>query len=384
MTYRSICQYIDSARKYHRTVQFVFLAALVSLFSLFPVAAANAATEQSVSAKAAPTAPRDTPGVTAPIPGKAQSQTFAVAAAWTAGLTASSTNLWPTQYSTLTATTNQDVGPTPYYLSIYDATAGSYIKICGTGTTCSVSVTHPTATTHSYRAYVSSYPLVNPPANQQAVSGTVSVTWRGVSVSLAASPTTLGVNGTSTLTATASADVGPSPFYIQIYNATTGTRLKACGFGTVCSVGTSKAFATTNRFVAYVSNLTTAYPPTGRQATSNPSYVTWTNSNYRVSLSSVSTGLLQRKLTAYANQNVGPTPYYIQIFNLNTGARIAICGTGTTCSATVSTGFSKVNYIAFISSSSTAVPPLNTQANSNVLSIGTPIIIGPAANQLEQ
>jgi len=380
-----ICQYIDHARRLQKTVGMVFAAVLVSVFAILPASVAHAASDQADSAtKAAPVAPKDSPnGVTAPVASKesqkeGQAQrSLTPALAYTASLSASSTNLWPKQYSTLTATTNQDVGPTPYYLSIYDATANSYIKICGSGTTCSMSVTQPTATTHVYRAYVSYYPTVNPPAGQQAVSGSVTVVWHGVSVRLAASPTTTSVNGTSTLTATASQDVGPSPFWIQIYDATTGVRLKYCGFGTVCSVPTSQAVATTHRFIAFVSDLSASYYPTGIQATSNSSYVTWTNSNYRVSLGITSPSFNTRTLTAYSNTNVGPTPYYIEIFNLRTGARIAICGSGTTCSTTVSLGFGRTDFAAFISSNSTTLPPLNTQASSNIATANYPIIISP-------
>lgn len=375
MAYRNICQFVDRVRRYQKTAQFLFVAAFVSVFSLLPMTTASAATPEQVQGglKSAPVAPKDSDnGVNAPVPSKAQAKAHDVTSqAWSVNLTASPTNLWPKQYSTLTATTNADVGPTPYYTSIYDVTTGTYIKICGSGTVCSISVTHPKATTHSYRAYISSYPTTNPPLNQQAISGLVSVTWRGVSVSLKASPTTVGVNGTSTLTATASADIGPSPFYIQVFNATTGTHLKSCAFGTVCTVSTSKAFATTQRFVAYVSDFNMAYPPTGIQATSNASFVTWTYSSYRVSLTSTSAGLLQRTLTATSNINVGPTPYYIEIFNIRTGARIAICGSGTTCSTVVPVGFvSRTDYVAFVSSSSTALPPLNTQASSNIVSLG--------------
>lgn len=41
-------------------------------------------------------------------------------------------------------------------------------------------------------------------------------------------------------------------------------------------------------------------------------------------------------LTATTNTNVGPTPYYITIYSETTGAEVAVCGFGTTCTATVS------------------------------------------------
>jgi len=387
MTLQIIGKSIDRVRVCTHRARFLFAAVLVSAFALLPLTSVSAAAQNAsaIQQKAAPTAPRDSAnGVTAPVPSKQAVSDKALApAAWSVGLTASPTSLWPKQYSTITATASADVGPTPYYISIYDVTAGSYIKICGAGTVCSQSVTQQTATTHSYRAYISSYPTTNPPANQQAVSGTVSVTWRSISVSLKAVPTTTFVGFSSTLTATTSADVGPTPFYTQIYDATTGTRLTVCGVGTTCAVNTSQLFATTHRFVAYVSDLTAAFPPTGIQATSNSSFVTWNNNGYRVSLTSVSSGGLQRTLTATSNTNVGPTPYYIEIFNARTGSRLAICGTGTTCSTTVSI-LTRGDYVAFISANSTSLPPLSTQASSNVLSLGGLIIIpsaGGAAGQ---
>ena len=41
--------------------------------------------------------------------------------------------------SILTATVNRDVGPTPYFIRIYEG--NSVIRSCGSGTSCSVNVT---------------------------------------------------------------------------------------------------------------------------------------------------------------------------------------------------------------------------------------------------
>src|SRR5882672_6786088 len=153
---------------------------------------------------------------------------LSAAVAWSVGLSASSTSLWPTQYTTLTATSNQNVGPTAYYISIYDQTANSFLKICGTGTSCAVSVTQAYATTHNFKAYISYYPTANPPGGIQATSANVAVTWRSLSVSLAANPTTQWINSNSTLTATTSVDVGPTPFYTHIFDITAGTRVAVC------------------------------------------------------------------------------------------------------------------------------------------------------------
>lgn len=347
----------------------VTLGAMASSASAAPVTALT-----RISPKAAPIVPLTTPN-TPQLSSKPRSLIVPLSF-WSAGLGASSNSLWPQQYSTLTATANHDVGPTPYYLSIYDTTASSYVKICGFGTTCVASVTQPNATTHNYVSVISSYPTAYPPANKQATSANVAVNWRSIAVSLSTNPTTLGVGGTTTLSATTSADVGPTPFYTEIFDTTTGARIGVCGFGTVCNATTSQSSATTHRFVAYVSNLSTVLPPPGTQATSAPSFVTWTWSSFRVSLSAPGISFGNATATATVNQNVGPTPYWIEIFNEN-GTRLAVCGSGTTCSATFSPAFGGTHLIAFVSSYSTTFLPSNVQATSNVTNTSRLIIFRP-------
>jgi len=159
---------------------------------------------------------------------------------WTVTLTANPNLLWPTQYSTLTATASTDVGPTPYYLRIYDRTAGDYVVTCATGTTCSTPVTQPGQSTHYYVAVVSYASTGYPPSGEQAVSGDVGVVWHGVNLTLAASPTTVPVGAASTLTATTSQNIGLSPFWIEIFDVTTGTNVALCGSGTTCRATVSQ------------------------------------------------------------------------------------------------------------------------------------------------
>jgi hypothetical protein len=289
------------------------------------------------------------------------------AIAWTVSLTASSNDLWPGQSSTLTATANQNVGPTPYYIEIYDESTGTYVANCYTGTVCTASVTKATPTTQYYEAYVADYPpTTGTPSGIQASYGYVGVLWQGIGITLGASQSTLPLNGVDTLTATTSTNVGPTPFWTEIYDATTGTRLTYCGSGTTCSVTTSQAVATTHKFVAYVSALSSTFPPASTIDTSNPVYATWTASSYRVTLSGPTSSYGSVTLTATANTNVGPTPYYIEIYNLDTGTRLTECPTGTTCSVTTALNGTN-HFAAFISSLSTSLPPLNTQATSNEL-----------------
>jgi hypothetical protein len=64
--------------------------------------------------------------------------------------------------------------------------------------------------------------------------------------------------------------------------------------------------------------------------------------------------------------NVGPTPYYIEIFN-ETGTRLAVCGSGSTCSATFTPSYAGSNLVAFISGNSAAFPPPAIVASSSVI-----------------
>jgi hypothetical protein len=361
----------------HRFRKLTLMAAQVAAVTAVLIGSLGAGVAQAANpgspatTKPAPVAPHaDRNALAAPLATKPQAgNKLAPAIAWTANLSASSTSLWPTQYTTLTATANGDVGPTPYYLGIYDTSTGASVVICGSGTTCSASVTQTTATTHYYRAYVASYSLTNPPANIQASSAYVGVTWRSISVSLSASPTTTFIGGTATLSTTTSADVGPTPFWTQIFDLNTGARIAVCGFGTTCSGTTSQAVATTHKFVAYVASYSSTLPLSNVQATSTANFVTWANTGYRVtSLTTSRTSYGHDTVTATSNVNVGPTPYYIEVFNVNTGARVAVCGVGTSCSANVALGFGQNNFVAFISSYDTALPPLNTQASSSVVS----------------
>ena len=319
--------------------------------------------------KPVPVRPPSSPGagLGAAIPAKPHhAREVAPLTAWSVSLTASPNWLWPTQYSTLTATANMNVGPTPYYLRIYDETAGAYVVTCATGTTCSVPVTQPTPTTHYYIAVVSYASSGYPPGGEQAASGTVGVVWQGVYLSLSASPTTVPVWTAATLTATTSADIGPSPFWTEIYDVTTQTRVAVCGYGTSCSTTVSQSAATTHEYIAYLSNYSTAYPPAGIQETSRVNFITWSNLGWRVSLSAPSATYGSETVTAYANGNVGPTPYYIEIFNESTGTRLAECAWGSTCSATFTPSYSGSDLVAFISGYSTAFPPTGIVASSNV------------------
>jgi hypothetical protein len=73
---------------------------------------------------------------------------------FTVSLTASATEPYVGTPVTLTATANTDVGPTPYYITIYDETTGAQVAVCGSGVTCSATVTETTPGAHEFEAFI--------------------------------------------------------------------------------------------------------------------------------------------------------------------------------------------------------------------------------------
>ncbi|MDI6806874.1 MAG: fibronectin type III domain-containing protein, partial [Candidatus Aenigmarchaeota archaeon] len=93
---------------------------------------------------------------------------------WSVSLSVSQTNVVVDTSVTLTATANQDVGSTPYFIRIYEGT--TRVKSCSTGTTCSAIISSSTATTKTYVAKVENYDG----SDVKTTSTSVSVTWVGV------------------------------------------------------------------------------------------------------------------------------------------------------------------------------------------------------------
>jgi hypothetical protein len=192
------------------------------------------------------------------------------------------------------------------------------------------------------------------------------------SVKLTASPTTL-VYGNTTLTATASADVGPTPYYVEIFDTTPNPARAAgyfpvaiCGGGSICSLQVSQSLAGTHRYVAFVSTYGTTYLPPNIQATSSSSFVTWSNAGIQVKLDAPAWTNGNETVTATASVDVGPTPYYIEIFDEN-GTLLQRCSAGTSCSVNFSPSLSGDDLVAFVSGWSSNLPPNSIAASSNVV-----------------
>jgi hypothetical protein len=251
------------------------------------------------------------------------------AAPYAVTLAASSTSLAVGGTVTLTATANQNVGPTPYGLSIVNSTTGVVLTHVGTGTTTSVTVTETSPISQSFVGRIDSAggsPIA-------ATSSPVTVTWASqsqapaFSADAATSSATVGSSYSYTYAATGS----PAP----TFSVTSGTIPP--GLTLTSSTGVLSGVPTTAgtyTFVVGASNSAGTAPGTTQTIVVAPSTV----SGYAVTLAASSTSLAVGgtvTLTATANQNVGPTPYGLSIVNSTTGVVLTHVGTGTTTSVTV-------------------------------------------------
>jgi hypothetical protein len=300
-------------------------------------------------------------------PAKPTEQTATVQSAlntWVLTLNASASTLWPTQQLTLTMTANADVGPTPLYMTIWVSQPGVpavLLKRCNSGTVCSVTTTSQTPAFLNYVAELTDN-LDQQSVENSLIAKVAEVSWKDSQLTLTASPTTLAVGATTTLIAH-TVEIGPSASYAEIFDETTGTMIATCGTGTACTATVSQAAATTHAYRAYFSQLSSVSPPPGVVQQTDVQYVTWSASGYAISLSA-----RFDHVTATSSIDVGPTPYYIQIFDLTTGARLAVCSSGTVCSADDNAPVGGPHGVAaFISSIDPTLTPANIQAVSNTV-----------------
>jgi len=70
-------------------------------------------------------------------------------------------------------------------------------------------------------------------------------------------------------------------------------------------------------------------------------------------------------VTATANMDVGPTPYFIEIFNQATGALVGRCGGGSVCSVSAEVLPGWNSHVAVISTYDDTFLPATIVANSN-------------------
>jgi RHS repeat-associated protein len=289
-------------------------------------------------------------------------------------LSANKTHVSTHDTATLTATANASVSGTGYSLQIFNQTTGA--RVCSSTSVsnlaCSVLWNNVSTT---YIAYVAMSTSTNPPSNVQATSNTVNVSPVPFTVTLTTDKEALYAWESASLTAVGNQGVLGSGLALQIFNKTTGARVCVTGTtSTASSITCSVAWTNAPReFVAYYATSTSTNPPSNIQATSNivsvspvPFSVTLTTSKEALKTGESAT------LSAVGNQSVSGTGLSLQIFNKTTNAKL--CGTGSTSSAsslTCSVGWANAShdFVAYYATSSSANPPSNIRAISNVVNI---------------
>lgn len=291
----------------------------------------------------------------------------ATTSGWTIGLYASPNAVAPGVSTTLTAYTNMDVGPTPWWIVIFDQSTGGRVGYCGTGTTCSASVSQSSATNHYYIAYVSSLGSSNPPPNVQASSGLVKVTW--LSIYLSTSAAYVAAGRSVTLTASVNTDVGPTPWWIEIFNQSNGQFLTECASGSSCSVSVSYGGPSSQSYIGYVSGYGTSNPPPSVQVSWGGVAVTWLTLSLSASPTYLGPGA-HTTLTASASLDVGPTPYWLEIFDTSSGANVGYCASGYSCSVSVTHSSGTVrNFVAYVSGFGLGNPPPSVVDTSSTVTV---------------
>jgi hypothetical protein len=145
------------------------------------------------------------------------------------------------------------------------------------------------------------------------------------SVTLSTSSSIIAAGDSATLTALTDLPVDDTGESVQITDQTTSTVLASCSTGSECTATTAFDTGAAHTYVATVGDLTSSTVSVEREA--------WTlhlaSSSHTVKAGD-STNVVAR-----ANQDVGATDgnYEIDIFDMETGVRIAQCTTGTSCTA---------------------------------------------------
>jgi hypothetical protein len=278
---------------------------------------------------------------------------------WSVTMVASPTILWPTSYSIVEVIANADVGPTPYYLRIFywDGPNRVYVANCATGTSCAGVVTQPDVVGIDFWGVVEDLDQVD------QASQSIHIAWLGTVTSLSASSPTTSVGASVSLIATSDRDIATSLFYAEIFDVTTGTFITECGVGKSCSAAVSQSQATTHAYQSFLSSYGTSFPPPGIFESTSISYVTWGTQGWSIDLIADPFPSLSATVTAIASADVGPTPYYIEIFDEN-GTLIQRCGSGTTCTTQYTPSLSGSNLVAFVAPWSATLVPAGAQANS--------------------
>ena len=246
-------------------------------------------------------------------------------------LDAGSRALQTGQAVVLTATATATVTGTGLAIEIVDTSTGTVAGRCLAGSQCLVSYT-ATSGQHTFAAYItpptSGAPEVGTAA---ATSGSLTVSWTGVTLSTP--DPIVGPGVPVTVTATSSSAV-PSGYQLQLFDQASGARLTYCSRGTTCSVALRQVAGGTRTVVAAVAKPASSYPSQDSLASSDPLALTW----LAVSIDGGSAYALGASIsiTASANIDLSHTSWSIGIFDEKGRLVSAPCKSTSSCSAQVS------------------------------------------------
>lgn len=193
------------------------------------------------------------------------------------------------------------------------------------------------------------------------------VTWMDFGVNLLLTQTTVPVGHTVTLEAKTARPVQFSAWYIELFDLTTGALVCSTPVAAGCSGTVTENVATTHKFAAFVSNsASTPSQLTDIRSQTPDWFVTWSNDGWQISLTVIPTTFGTATATATANMDVGPTPFYIEIFDETTSQMAADCGAGTACSVSVTPTPAGDYLVAFVAQFGSTLPPAGIEASSNV------------------
>ena len=305
----------------------------------------------------------------------APARTAPAAGPLTITLTADNPALAPGESTRLLATAS--ALPAASSILIYNLTTRATEAQCVSGTSCATAVSQSASTFRDYIAYVAQ-PVGGQPTNIQATSAGVVVTW--MSLSLTASPAVNVPGGATLLTATASLDVGPTPYFIEIFEAVSRALVAECGVGTSCGTSVTKSPGW-GWYEAYVGSFTSGTPPPPNVHAVAPEtpVVTWMSFSQIGGSSSLRAGETG-VVSATSTFDVSFTPFRIEIFDLTSGTTVRTCSSGTTCTAHVSQPVATTHvYVGYVNGAAFDVPPGEViRATSNTMPVTwTPVVAVP-------
>lgn len=275
---------------------------------------------------------------------------------WTVDLTAQKWSTtdpnWPTMSVRLIAATNQDVGPTPYWIQL--SGPSGVLATCATGYFCEVYVNSNQVATQQYTAKV--VMLVSP--YTVVATDSVTVAWKATTVVLSAAAHTVPVGTNALITLRLGRTLDPGPLSARLEDADTGQVVGGClGWSPVCTAtvpGPDSLLFNTRKFVGRIGYYD-ASSVFHSVVTSAPIWVTWSDSGYQLTLTPVVSSA-----AAYVDARANK-PGTISIMNADSGTIVKTCTNATLCTATANG-----TYVAF-------VMPWGTAAASN-----TVVGVGPS------